>query len=80
MDTRFCLMNTKPIKLTPLWGWARYVRTCYMEIQGKIDRPCLFVIIMSLALGYNDIFVADSIDKPVFFVDPSAPFPFWAVL
>ena len=37
-------------------------------------------MIVPFALSYNDIFIADGIDKPVFFVDPPAPFSSWAVL
>lgn len=59
-------------------GWI-----CSDLLYGNTRADKSFFLIChysALALGYNNIFVADGIDKPVFFVEPSAPFLFWAVL
>lgn len=34
----------------------------------------LFIVIVTFALRYNNIFFCDRIDKPVFFINSSAPF------
>jgi len=48
--------------------------------KNRVDGDSgLFIIIMPFALGYNDVFIADFINKSVFVVDPSAPFAFGGV-
>ena len=40
--------------------------------KNRVDGDSgLFIIIMPFALGYNDVFIADFINKSVFVVDPS---------
>ncbi len=94
LDTRFCIKHTLIIKLallmagldifgqriycSPLMG-RQYYWFLIHEMQGQLNHSGLFVIIVPFALGYNNIFSADYINKPVFVIDPSAPFPFRAV-
>ena len=47
--------------------------------DSRTDGSDLFIIVVSFALGYGDIFIADSVNKSVFIVDSPAPFSFWTV-
>lgn len=55
-------------------------RRHFFMYKNRVDGDSgLFIIIMPFALGYSDVVITDSVNKPVLIIDPPTPFPFWTV-
>ena len=70
------IVNCSPVKNGATAGRGGFsIQSANLTVCGI----CLFVVIVPFALRYDNIIIIDHINKPVFFVNPSAPFSIQAV-